>query len=93
MSKVKKAGSTLSQATMKNNIRGDKYVEFYIESNGDLLNLHMLRDDNKYDNRVIESKSNDPLGNAVAMAMDILTNTSLPIGTKFEVKIEFEMPQ
>lgn len=93
---IKSAGSTLRVATTNDMIHWKKSVEFSVEekdAHSGLLNLHMFYDGNVVEDRVIQSDEIDHSGNDIAVAMDILTNMNLPVGTKFKLKIEFTLPE
>ena len=55
------------------------------DKEANLLGIRVTEEDGEAVNKLIEHNA---LGNAVAEAMDILTGTILPIGTKFRVNIE-----
>lgn len=93
---IKSAGSKLRGATTNDGVHWEKSVAFSIEekdNHSGLLNLHMFYDGDVTEDRVIQSDERDHSGNDVAVAMDILTNMDLPVGTKFKLKIEFTLPE
>lgn len=77
----------LTPARMINTTDGVKEVTFetyIVDEASNIIGVRVYDDDG-----VPCSKVNEDAGNAIAVAMDVLLGKTLPVGTKFHLKIDF----
>lgn len=77
-----KAARMISDTSGKKSISFETYM---VNKDNNIIGLKVYSEDGE-----ICSKANENTGNAVALAMDVLTGRALPVGTKFHLIIDFD---
>lgn len=78
----------LKSADMITETSGKKHLTFetyMVDKDSNTIGVRIISEDGFTCNKV-----NEDAGNAIAVAMDVFTGMSLPVGTKFHVKIDFD---
>ena len=81
----------LTPARMVNTTAGVKEVAFetyMVDEASNIIGVKVSNED-----CVLCNKVNEDAGNAIAVAMDVLLGKTLPIGTKFHLKIDFSFEE
>lgn len=78
----------LKTAEMITETSGRKSLTFetyMVDSDSNTIGVKVVSEDGAICNKV-----NEDAGNAIAVAMDVLLGKTLPVGTKFHLKIDFD---
>lgn len=77
-----KAARMISDTSGKKSISFETYI---VDEESNTIGVKVASEDEE-----ICSKFNEDAGNAIAVAMDVLTGKTLPVGTKFHLIIDFD---